>query len=201
MEIEDHGPAATLARLEGTLDICFRALTEGLVVAEALHAEKRWDPRADPHMFSHAVRREALEVIKAQNPDAKAEDNLGPAMSGLHIAVGETDVLRVWHGFDGQVRLPSSDAGREFLRQPSSSAQFLPGFEPLVVPQICRTVLLWEHKDGQLSRFKLLRPVDAEAGRVVVDWEEPLLQRFAQRMDDVLYRRRDTAAAQESQTS
>ena len=201
MQIEDHGPVATVARLENTLNLCFRALSEGLLVAGALHAEQRWDPRADPQMFTHAVRREALEVIKAQDSDARAEDNLGAAMSGLHIEVGEIDVLRVWHGCDGQVRLPSSETGREFLLQESSSAQCLPGFESPAVPRICRLILLWEQRDGQLSRFDLLRPLGAEGSKVIVDWREPLLPRFAQRIEDVVYRRRETAASRESQTS
>jgi len=199
--IEDHGPAATIARLEGTLDLCFHALSEGISVAGALHAEKRWDPRADPHMFTHAARREALEVIKAQNPEARAEDNLGASMSGLHIEVGGTDVLRVWHGYNGQVRVPDSEAGRDFLRQVSSSAAFLPGFELPEVPRVCRTILLWEHRGGELSRFTLLRPLGAEEGTVLVDWQESLLERFAQRVDDVVYRRRETAGGREPQTS
>lgn len=201
MLIEDHGAAATIARLEGTLELCFRALSEGISVAGVLHARMHWDPRADPQMFTHAVRREALEVIKAQNPDARAEDNLGASMSGLHIEVGDTDILRVWHGYNGQVRVPSSEAGRDFLRQESSSSSFLPGFELPEVPRVCRTILLWEHQGGELSRFKLLRPLGVEGGTVLLDWQEPLLERFARRIDDIVYRRRQAAAGKELQTS
>jgi hypothetical protein len=172
----------------------------GISVAEALHAEKRWDPRADPQMFTHTVRREALEVIKAQNPDARAEDNLGASMSGLHIQVGDTDVLRVWNGCNGQVRVPNSEGGRDFLRQVPSNAQFLPGFELPKVPA-CHTILLWECQAGDLSLFKLVRPLGTERGAAVVDWQEFLLERFATRMEDVVYRRREVDTSQKSQTS
>ncbi len=200
MLLEDHGPAATVARLEDTLGLCFGAISRGIAVADALHAERRWDPRADPQMFTHAVRREALEVIKAHNPEARAEDNLGASMSGLYIEVGGTDIVRVWHGNNGQVRVPSSEAGRDYLRQVSCSAAFLPGFDLPDVPRVCRTILVWEYRGGEVSRFKLVRPVGHERGTVIVDWQESLLERFVQRVDDVGYRRRDTGAGRESQT-
>lgn len=201
MDIEDHGPAATVARLGGTLELCFNALSRGIALAEAIHAQNGWDPRADPQMFSHIVRREALELIKTQNPDARDEDNLGAAMSGLHLKVGEVDQLRVWHGSEGEVRVPTTETGRNFLKQRSSTAMYLPMFAPAEVPTECHTILLWEQKDGLLSRFTLVRPLDSESGRVIVDWRQPLLLRFAERMEDVPYRRRQPSSAKDLQTS
>lgn len=201
MQIEDHGPEATVARLEDTLELCFYALSQGITLAEETHAQNGWNHRADPQMFSHLVRREALELIKAQNPDARDEDNLGAAMSGLHLKVGETDQLRVWHGSAGEVRVPTTETGRNFLKQRSSTAMYLPMFGAPAMPSECHTILLWEHKGGRLSRFTLIRPLDSESGHVIVDWHEPMLLRFTQRVDDILYRRRETAGERELQNS
>ncbi|WP_131721980.1 hypothetical protein [Mycolicibacterium obuense] len=200
MNLQEHCAESTLARLGPTLELCHRALTIGLATAIALHAERRWDLRADPQMFTHTVRREALEVIKAQNPDARAEDNLGAAMSGLHLTVGDTDVLRVWSGSHGQVRVPTSEHGREFLQQVPSNALLLPGFEAPDV-KACRTILLWEHQGDALSQLTLVRPLGLDKGVVAIDWQDSVLQRFATRMDDIVYRRRATNPNQESQTS
>jgi hypothetical protein len=201
MQIEDHGPEATLARLGGTLELCFSALSSGITLAEDTHAQNGWDRRADPQMFSHLVRREALELIKTQNPEARDEDNLGAAMSGLHLKVGDTDQLRVWHGSAGEVRVPTTETGRNFLKQRSSTAMYLPMFGAPEMSSECHTILLWEHKGGELSRFTLVRPLDSESGRVVVDWSEPLLLRFAQRVDDIPYRRRASEAERELHSS
>lgn len=193
MELEDHQFAPTLARLDATLAVAFVALTKGIELAEAFYAQVGWDLKADPHHFSHTVRREALEVFKAQGMFG-AGDTSSP-MSALHLQVGETDALRIWRGYEGEARVPSSETGLTFLRQPASSAPFLPGFDEEKAPKRCHSVLLWEHENGQLSRFTLIRPLYADAGKVVADWRQPLLLRYSQTVDDVQYRRRDSGAA------
>ncbi|MFZ8756948.1 hypothetical protein ACO03V_05945 [Microbacterium sp. HMH0099] len=201
MQIEDHGPEATIGRLANTLELCFHALSEGIALAEEVHAQNGWDSRADPQMFSHLVRREALDIIKGQNPEARDEDNLGAAMSGLHLTIGETDQLRIWHGSGGEVRVPSTETGRSFLKQASSSALYVPIFGVPEMPSECHTILLWEHKNGTLSRFTLIRPLDAESGHVVADWREPLLLRFSHHVEDLAYRPRPAVGRKELQGS
>lgn len=195
MQLTDHQFGPTIARLDATLAVAFVALRKGLELTEAIYAQAGWNPKTDPHHFSHTVRREALEVFKAEGMFADDDEDASSPMSALHLKVGDTDALRIWRANEGEARVPSSESGLKFLKQPASGAPFLPGFEDEEVPKRCRTVLLWEHKRGQLSRFTLLRPLYADAGRVVSDWREPLLLRYAETVEDVQYRRRDMGAA------
>src|SRR5215211_5017415 len=106
----DPSPGAAAARLRPLLLAVHEALTHGIAVSTAVHAERGWNPAADRHLHHQLVRREAVERLRpwGADPDELSDpllarqlvfaddtDNLGLPMSGLILRT-PTDVLRVW---------------------------------------------------------------------------------------------------------
>ncbi len=194
----EHSPAAVTARLWPLLVAVHRALTAGVAVSAAIHAERDWNPTADRHLDHQLVRREAMERLRPWGaaPDDLADElpgprtvrqlefpdastaNLGLPMSGLLLRT-PTDVLRVWRSDDGSLPDAATDGLRAFYRQaPSRQLQLTLDDGPTGTPTARgHLALLWADTGAALTRFDLVRPGGHIGRRVQVDWHVDLLDR------------------------
>lgn len=183
-----HSPSAALERLGPLPALIFDALSEGVRVSAAWHATSGWSIDADPHIYRHAIRRQAMELLKTYGPDLGNHDNLGLSMSGLILRLDSGDVLRVWHSSDGELPLAESEPMRMFCTQnPTSQGVLfleLPGIEDSDGSNL---VILWDDDGSVLTRFELLRPSGLDGKRVLVDWQRDLLPRHGTKEDDLDY--------------
>ena len=189
----DHSPAAVTACLRPLLLAVHEALSAGVAVSAAIHAQQGWNPTADRHLDHQLVRREAMERLRpwGAGPDELSDplqvrqlefldagtDNLGLPMSGLILRT-PTDVLRVWRSDDGELPAAATDGLRAFYRQdPSRQLQLaLDPDEPRPTPG--HLALLWADSGTVLTRFDLVRPCGHLGRRVQVDWHVDLHQRL-----------------------
>jgi hypothetical protein len=189
----DHSPAAVTARLRPLLLAVHGALSAGVAVSAAIHAQHGWHPTADRHLDHQLVRREAMERLRpwGAGPDELSDplqarqlefldagaENLGLPMSGLILRTA-TDVLRVWRSDDGELPAAATDGLRAFYRQdPSRQLQLdLEPGEPRAVPG--HLALLWADSGGVLTRFDLVRPCGHVGRRAQVDWHVDLRERL-----------------------
>jgi hypothetical protein len=189
----DSSPAAVTARLRPLLLAVHEALSAGVAVSAAIHAQHGWHPTADRHLDHQLVRREAMERLRpwGAGPDELSDplqarqlefldagaDNLGLPMSGLILRT-PTDVLRVWRSDDGELPAAATDGLRAFYRQdPSRQLRLaLEPDEPRAVPG--HLALLWADSGGVLTRFDLVRPCGHVGRRVQVDWHVDLRERL-----------------------
>jgi hypothetical protein len=189
----DHSPAAVTARLRPLLLAVHEALSAGVAVSAAIHAQQGWNPTADRHLDHQLVRREAMERLRpwGAGPDELSDplqvrqlefldagtDNLGLPMSGLILRT-PTDVLRVWRSDDGELPAAATDGLRAFYRQdPSRQLQLaLDPDEPRPTPG--HLALLWADSGAVLTRFDLVRPCGYVGRRVQVDWHVDLRARL-----------------------
>ena len=195
----DHSPEAAVTRLRPLLVAVRDALTAGVAVSRAIHAEHDWSPNADRHLFHQLVRREAMERLKPWGADldephaelplgrqldlfAPPTDNLGLPMSGLIVGTA-TEVVRIWHSDDGELPAADTVGLRSFYRQaPSRQTQLvLAGAD--VPPARDHLALLWADsrtggRTGGLVRLDLVRPAGSIGRRVDVDWHVDLLGRL-----------------------
>lgn len=165
-------------------------------MSAALHATSGWSVEADRHLYRHAIRRQAMELLKPYGPDLGDQDNLGLGMSGLILRLDSGDVLRVWHSSDGELPLAESEPMRMFCTQnPTSQGRLfleLPGIEDSDGSNL---VILWDDDGSVLTRFELLRPCGLDGKHVLVDWQRDLLSRHGVKEDDLDYRLDDDGKA------
>ncbi|MGK5169999.1 hypothetical protein [Geodermatophilus sp. CPCC 205761] len=191
----EHSPAAVVDRLRPLLLAVHQALSAGVAVSAAVHAEHGWNPTADRHLDHQLVRREAMERLRpwGASPDELSDpllarqlelggtgtDNLGLPMSGLILRT-PTDVLRVWRSDDGELPAAATDGLRAFYRQrPSRQLQLDLGERPDAPrPHAGHLALLWADAGTVLTRFDLVRPCGHLGRRAHVDWHVDLLERL-----------------------
>ena len=188
----EHSPGAVVRRLRPLLLAVHEALSAGVRVSAAIHAQHGWHPTADRHLDHQLVRREAMELLRpwGAGPDELSDplqarqldldtgtDNLGLPMSGLILRT-PTDVLRVWRSDDGELPAAATDGLRAFYRQdPSRQLQLaLDPDAPRAAPG--HLALLWADADAVLTRFDLVRPSGHVGRRVQVDWHVDLRRRL-----------------------
>ncbi|MGY1822466.1 hypothetical protein [Geodermatophilus sp. SYSU D00079] len=191
----EHSPKAVIDRLRALLLAVHGALSAGVRVSAAIHAERGWNPSADRHLDHQLVRREAMERLRPWGaaPDDEAgpwltrqleltdtgTDNLGLPMSGLLLRT-PTDVLRVWRSDDGELPAAATEGLRAFYRQaPSRQLQLdLDDRSGAPRPAPGHLALLWADAGAVLTRFDLVRPGGHAGRRVQVDWHVDLLERL-----------------------
>jgi hypothetical protein len=190
----DHSPGAVVVRLRPLLLAVHEALSRGVAVSAAVHAEHGWNPAADRHLDHQLVRREAMERLRPWGADADdlsdpllarqleladtSTDNLGLAMSGLILRT-PTDVVRVWRSDDGELPDAATDGLRAFYRQEPDRQLLLDLAGPATArPAVGHLALLWADTSGALTRFDLVRPAGSTGRRVQVDWHVDLLRRL-----------------------
>jgi hypothetical protein len=188
----EHSPGAVVRRLRPLLLAVHEALSAGVRVSAAIHAQHGWHPTADRHLDHQLVRREAMELLRpwGAGPDELSDplqarqldldtgtDNLGLPMSGLILRT-PADVLRVWRSDDGELPAAATDGLRAFYRQdPSRQLQLaLDPDAPRAAPG--HLALLWADADAVLTRFDLVRPSGHVGRRVQVDWHVDLRRRL-----------------------
>ena len=192
-----NSPEATLLRVAPMCQASYGALKRGLATADKLHRIAGWSPVPDIHLIRHMTRRDAMEDLKAFSvgdvlPDD--DENLGLAMSGLIVQLPE-DTIRIWHTTESDVPAPRSEIGREFVTQSSVAPDL---FEAGVLSYDAGAtaarpnslIIQWTAQGQEILRYDLIRPVGHKNGKVVIDWREPLLQKY-QAMPDIEFRRRD----------
>ena len=187
--------AAAVTRLRPLLVAVREALTEGLSVSRAVHADRGWNPTADRHLDHQLVRREAMERLRPWGADLDdpllarqlelldaSTDNLGLPMSGLILRT-PSEVLRVWHSDDGELPAADTEGLRAFYRQaPTRQTQLTLDDDPSGGSPD-HLALLWAdatRADGTpaLARLDLVRPAGHVGRRVQVDWHVDLLRRL-----------------------
>ena len=189
----EHSPAVVVRRLRPLLLAVHEALSAGVAVSAAIHAQHGWHPTGDRHLDHQLVRREAMERLRpwGAGPDELSDplqvrqlefldagtDNLGLPMSGLILRT-PTDVLRVWRSDDGELPAAATDGLRTFYRQdPGRQLQLdLELGELRAVPG--HLALLWADSGGVLTRFDLVRPCGHAGRRAQVDWHVDLRERL-----------------------
>ena len=88
----EHSPGAVVRRLRPLLLAVHEALSAGVRVSAAVHAQHGWNPTADRHLDHQLVRREAMERLKpwGADPDELSDPLLAQQ---LEIADSSTDNL------------------------------------------------------------------------------------------------------------
>ncbi len=180
-EPQPQEPQPTVLRLLPALREVFTGLRDGLEIAHSVHAQYGWDPRADPHLFHHLARREAVERLREHVPGVEEEANLGLPMSGLILRPTPGDVVRVWYSDDVQMKAPDSEAGRDFVTQPGTSEDLFSalGHPFPAATGVCKTFVRWSAQGTTITRFALVRPAGISRGSVVADWTVELVGELA----------------------
>lgn len=171
-------PNSTLARLLPTLDELYAGLSSGLRRAAEVHEAYSWNPAADPHLFHHLARREAISYLRQSAAGPAEEDNLGLPMSGLRLSPTPMDILRVWYSDEADLRAPDSASAKSFLTQPSSAVDLFDESGTLfrMRQTVCRTYLQWSAVHTSIRRFQLVRPRGVRNSHVIPDWRVDLLK-------------------------
>lgn len=192
-----QSPADVAHQLEAVIDDIFAALRQGLLLARKVHADSGWEAAADTHLFLHLVRREAVERLRSTY-DAAAEpsDNLGLPMSGIVLAMPSRHVLRVWHSSDGEIPPATSSHRRNFCHQTPSGLGGLVPLPPFAIAndQPSNLAILWDHRNDEIVRFDLVRPMGLDNQKALIDWRYSLLPSF-QRVSDLDYGSADSGKA------
>ena len=188
IHMDFHTPSTALERLGQLPALVFEALSDGVRVSVALHAASGWRIEADRHFYRHAIRRQAMELLKPYGLDLGDHDNLGLGMSGLILRLSSGEVLRVWHSSDGELPLAESEPMRMFCKQnPTAQGRLLLDLPGIEESDGGNLAILWDDDGSVLTRFELVRPYGLEGKRVLVDWHHDLLSCHGEREDDLDY--------------
>lgn len=177
----------TIAAVQPVIEPIFSALTAGLEVAVELHGHYQWLRGRDKQFFSHAVRRRAVEELRAGGYILDEDDHgRVPLMSSITVR-HQGVALRLYRPRitrDDVIEVPLPRYSRKlqsFYRQEFGSV--ISGLETNNV------LALWHDKEGVLvDPIALVRPLggDHRKSSLKLHWRGPLRKEMATyRTDDL----------------